>query len=119
VKVILPWPDKGLSPNARLHWAAKAKLKAKARQDATYLAYDAMPQGLRTVRAMYAGTVRIAVDVAFFPPDARHRDDDNMIGMFKAARDGIADALAVDDRRFMPVYRFCDPCAPGRIEVTL
>ena len=46
----------------------------------------------------------IPVRITFYPPDARRRDDDNMIGSFRAARDGIADALGVDDRRFRPHY---------------
>jgi crossover junction endodeoxyribonuclease RusA len=41
---------------------------------------------------------RIAID--FFPPDALHRDDDNMIGAFKHGRDGIAAALGHDDRHW-------------------
>lgn len=61
----------------------------------------------------------IAVAIRFYPPDRRHRDDDNMIGAFKAARDGIADALGVNDRRFRPVYYFETPEKPGRVEVEL
>ena len=33
MKITLPWPDKRLSPNARLHWRPKAALTAKARAD--------------------------------------------------------------------------------------
>jgi crossover junction endodeoxyribonuclease RusA len=59
----------------------------------------------------------IALLVTFYPPDARRRDDDNMIGAFKAHRDGIADAMGVDDHRFKAQYKFADPCKPGRVEV--
>lgn len=117
MKVVLPWPDRRLSPNARVHWAVKHGVKAKARRDACYLAYDAMPAGLREVRSGFAGEGPIVFQVTFYPPDARQRDDDNMIGSFKAARDGIADALGVNDRRFRPEYRIENPCKPGRVEV--
>ena len=117
--VVLPWPDHRLSPNARLHHMAKARVKAKARKDAAYITYDAMPMGAREVRSHFSGDGPIAYQVTFYPPDKRHRDDDNMIAMIKAARDGIADALGVNDRRFRPEYRFEEPCKPGRVEVRL
>jgi hypothetical protein len=56
--------------------------------------------------------------ITFYPPDHRHRDDDNMVGSFKSYRDGIADALGVNDRRFRPRYVFADPEKPGRVEVS-
>lgn len=119
MRVVLPWPDRRLSPNARIHWRAKAPVTAKARKDAAYLTYDAMPGGAREVRQHFAGEGPIAYRVTFYPPDKRHRDDDSMIAMLKAARDGIADALGVNDRRFKPEYVFEEPCKPGRVEVQL
>lgn len=119
MRVILPWPDKRLSPNARLHFRAVAAVKAKAREDAAWLTYEAMPCGAKEVRQHFAGTGPISYQVTFYPPDKRHRDDDNMIASFKAARDGIADALGVSDRRFKPHYFFEEPCKPGRVEVRL
>lgn len=119
MKIVLPWPDRRLSPNARLHFRVTAGIKAKARKDAAYITYDAMPHGLREVRQHFAGEGPINYEVTFFPPDNRYRDDDNMIAMFKSARDGIADALGVNDRRFKPVYYFEEPCKPGRVEVRL
>jgi crossover junction endodeoxyribonuclease RusA len=38
--------------------------------------------------------------ITFFPPDRRRRDDDNIIGSLKNGRDGVADALGIDDSRF-------------------
>lgn len=119
MKIALPWPDRRLSPNSRAHWAVKANAKAKARRDAAYATYGAIGGGLKELRAGLAGDAPIAFRVTFYPPDNRHRDDDNMIGSFKAARDGIADALAVNDRRFRPEYRFEAAEKPGRIEVEL
>lgn len=114
--IVLPWPDKRLSPNARLHWAAKNATRAKARQDGTNATYAAAG-GLRELRARFAGDGLIPITITFYPPDRRHRDDDNMVGSFKSYRDGIADALGVNDRRFRPVYVFAEPAKPGRVEV--
>lgn len=115
--IVLPWPDKGLSPNSRLHWAAKGTLRKKARQWANNAALAAIPFGMREVRAKFSGDGPIPVTVTFYPPDRRQRDDDNMVGSFKSYRDGIADALGVNDRRFRPIYVFADPEKPGRVTV--
>lgn len=116
--IVLPWPDKRLSPNARLHWAARSAVRKKAREDGCYAVYASLGSGLRETRARFAGDGPIALTVTFYPPDRRHRDDDNMVGSFKSWRDGIADALGVNDRRFRPVYVFADPEKPGRVEVS-
>lgn len=117
--IVLPWPDKRLSPNARIHWRAKTKPKAQARADGAYATFAALNGGLREARAALHGDGPIALTVTFYPPDRRHRDDDNMIGAFKHLRDGIADALAVNDRRFRPHYVFAEPEKPGRVEVVI
>lgn len=117
--IVLPWPDKRLSPNARLHWRPKAVVTAKARADAHLLALEAAGYSLGTIRTLLAGDAPIPVHVTFYPPDRRHRDDDGMVASFKAARDGIADALHVNDRRFRPEYHFAEPEKPGRVEVTV
>lgn len=115
--VTLPWPDKGLSPNARLHWRPLADLKALARADAAKEVLAQMP--LEARQAVASGDGRIALTIRFYPPDKRLRDDDNAVSAFKSARDGIADALKVNDRRFQPHYHFEDPAKPGRVEVEL
>lgn len=79
---------------------------------------DALVKACLSVAA-FAGTAPIDMTVTFYPPDRRHRDDDGMIGAFKHMRDGIADALRVNDRRFRPTYAFGEPEKPGRVEVTL
>jgi crossover junction endodeoxyribonuclease RusA len=119
MKIVLPWPDRRLSPNARVHWRVKHAVKAPAREAGKYATYEAVAGGMREARAALAGETPIPVTITFYPPDRRQRDDDNMIGAFKSARDGIAEALAVNDRRFRPNYVFADPEAPGRIEVVL
>lgn len=116
--IVLPWPDKKLSPNyrSRSHWPVTAAKKA-ARDAAHILTTISIP--LSDKKAIAAGEGSIPMTVTFYPPDKRHRDDDNMVGSFKSLRDGIADALGVNDRRFRPHYIFAEPEKPGRIEVVL
>ena len=92
-EVTLPWPPKQLNPNFRGHWAAKSK-QAKAYRVACFTL--ALEAGLRGVD--WEGDIHLWID--FYPPDRRHRDDDNMISAFKSGRDGLADALGVNDKRF-------------------
>lgn len=112
ISVSLPWPSKDLSPNARLHWARKAKAVKQARAGAHYLVLEAR------------GTAQRAGDAAklsmtFCPPDKRRRDRDNLIASMKAATDGIADALRIDDSRFEVSYRIGDPVKGGAVLVTI
>ena len=94
--ICLPWPPKELSPNARIHWAKKAKITKAYRAAAHVLTKQA---GL-----VAPETGRILLVLEFVPPDRRHRDEDNILASFKAARDGIADALGINDRRFVTQF---------------
>lgn len=90
--VHLPWPDKTLSPNARPHWAALAKAKKKAKNDAYYLS---LQSGLGKIDAE-----RVAVTLTFYPPSRRAYDADNLSAQHKAALDGLSMAIGVDDSKF-------------------
>lgn len=89
IQIDLPWPSKDLSPNARCHWAVKARAVKKARHEAMWLA-----------QAFEAPDGDLNVSLTFAPPDRRRYDDDNLIARMKAGMDGIADALGVDDSKF-------------------
>ena len=65
-------------------------------------------------RAPEAGDIRI--HIAFTPPDNRG-DRVNFAGRMKAYVDGIAEALGVNDKRFLPSYQFFAPQKPGRVVV--
>lgn len=96
LELVLPWPAKELSPNSRAHWRARAKATEKARLDAYCVATVAMyEQDFR----IPDGRLHLWID--FYPPTRRMPDDDNMLARMKPARDGIADALGIDDRRFV------------------
>lgn len=90
--LILPWPPKELSPNARVHWAKRASAAKKYRKTCWALAIEA------DVGIDWPGEVHLWL--TFCPHDHRHRDDDNLIAAFKSGRDGLADALGIDDKRF-------------------
>jgi crossover junction endodeoxyribonuclease RusA len=92
-EIIFPWPPKELSPNARLHWSKKSKAAALYRNTCHLLTLEA---GLREID--WGGDIHVWID--FYPPDRRQRDDDNMIAAFKSGRDGMAEALGVNDKRF-------------------
>lgn len=90
--LFLPWPDRSLSPNARLHWSKVARAKKSARRAAYYTVLEA---GIGKIDAD-----RIRVRYLFFPPSNRRYDLDNLIASMKAAGDGIADAIGIDDSRW-------------------
>lgn len=105
-QVLLPWPPCVLSPNARVHWAVKSKA-AKAYRNACRLI--ALAAGLRSVE--WEGTIHLWI--TFLAPDRRARDDDNLIANFKNGRDGLADALGVDDKRFITHPLLSDEVVKG------
>jgi crossover junction endodeoxyribonuclease RusA len=106
-ELVLPWPDRRLHPNARVHWKAKSPVTKAARSTAHLLALEA---GWHRVE-LPAGKLHVWID--FYPPDRRRRDDDGLLASMKAARDGIADALKVDDNRFVSHPQLMDEVRPG------
>lgn len=93
-ELCLPWPDKALSPNARVHWSDRSTSARIARECAFYAAREA--------KLIAPSTERIHIMLDFYPPIRRWPDHDNMLSRCKPYLDGIADAIAVNDRRFVP-----------------
>jgi crossover junction endodeoxyribonuclease RusA len=109
--VILGWPSRALSPNARTHWATLARAKKAARREGFVAAMQA---------GEIAGASSVRIQVTFIPPDARRRDCDNLVSSLKGQIDGISDAIGIDDSRWIwaaPVI--AAPEKPGRVVVTL
>src|SRR5690242_15246085 len=97
--VTLPLPDPLLTLNVRMHWAAKAREVARQRYDARIGTYAQLPEYLP---AWVTVGGRIRLDVEVRPrPRMKRLDDDNCWAALKSYRDGIADALLVDDRVFV------------------
>lgn len=111
----LPWPAKEVWPNYRQshHWRSYEGPVKVQRAEARAIARRCQPE--QADYELLTGLGRIPIEVEFYPPDRRHRDDDGMVGAFKSARDGIADALNVNDRRFQAMYRVMEPEKPGRV----
>lgn len=112
---MLPWPHKDLSPNARLHWARSAKIKAEYRKACGWALIE-------HVKAF--GThpkESITVSLEFHAPDKRRRDQDNLLASMKSGLDGVADALKVDDSVWTlilpPIVQ--DPKKLGFVKLTI
>jgi len=95
--VTIPWPNRSLSPNARVHHMKLARAKKEAR-DASYLMAYAAIRNMANAPAL--GTDRLDVVIVARPAVRRSRDEDNLLASLKASLDGIAMALCVDDSRF-------------------
>jgi crossover junction endodeoxyribonuclease RusA len=119
ITIVLPWPDKRLTPNAkrRKHWTVYNGA-VKADRASGHL-YTTLAVPLASKRALAAVAGKIALTVTFYPPDNRRRDDDGMVSAFKHMRDGIADALGVDDHKFRASYVVAEAAKPGRVEVMI
>lgn len=91
-ELTFPWPQRVLSPNSRCHWAKKAKAAKAYRRICWALAF------VGKLKVDWEGDIHL--HMGFSPPNNRRRDDDNMLASCKSLRDGLADALGVDDSSF-------------------
>lgn len=106
--VLLPFPPASLSGHNTGHWRGKSATVKQFRA----LAADKASKA--DIRAPETGDITIRV--SFYPPDKRG-DRVNFPNRCKPIFDGIADALEVNDNRFVPEYRFYAPEKPGRVEI--
>lgn len=106
--IALPWPPKELNPNARTHWAAKARITKSTRTAAAWLTKASGEK---------AGEGRIDLHVTFCPPDKRKRDMDNMLSSAKSLLDGVADGLGCNDNQFRMTLEVGPVIAGGLVEV--
>ena len=114
ITITLPWPHKGLSPNARKHWRAKASLVKEARLEGALIVKNKS----LSAGADYQG--KLQATLLFSPPDNAYRDLDNMVASMKAYIDGVCDALAINDRQITKqVAEKSKKCAGGKVVLTL
>jgi crossover junction endodeoxyribonuclease RusA len=114
--VLLPWPPKELSPNARVNWR---KLRGPQSPGERYkqTAWALCKEARLTVAP---GDGWISLFITFSPPDRRRRDIDNMLASLKSGLDGIALALGVDDQRFGTITMTRgEPVKHGKIVVAI
>lgn len=107
----LPFPPAALSGHGDGNWRKTAPVIAKHREWAR-LATLAADLGT------FPGTGDIRISVMFYPPDKRG-DRVNYPNRCKAYWDGIADALGVNDRRFLPAFYFAEPVKNPRVVFTI
>jgi hypothetical protein len=108
--IVLPWPPASLSGHVKGHWSGKSGEAAKHR--------------LWAKQATLAAKIKVSKDgdlvlrIRFTPPDNRG-DRMNFYNRVKSQIDGIADALGINDKRFVPSggLEFAEPCKPGKVEI--
>lgn len=91
VTITLPLPPKALSPNARVHWAAKHRATRAARGRAKIEALRAI--GHAASPCWPTASARVTV----YAKTRQRRDRDNLLASCKAYFDGIADAGVLAD----------------------
>lgn len=99
--IVLVWPPMELSGHANGNRWRKSKLTKQFRQWAFAAALSAKVQGV-------PDKGDLGLDVTFYPPNDRS-DRLNYPNRMKAAFDGIAQALRVNDKRFLPTYHYAPP----------
>lgn len=110
--ITLPFPPSILSGHNNGNWRGKSGTVRKYREWA-----KAATQEVFGIAGWDGdGKGDIPITVRFIPPD-RRGDRMNYPNRMKPAIDGIADALKVNDKRFDPIFIYCEPEKPGRVEV--
>lgn len=111
MRILLPWPTSDLSPNARGHWAIKARAKKAYRATC---AAQARSQGLTRLNAE-----RLHLKITFVPPNRRARDLDNLLASCKAGLDGLCDVVGVDDSKWSMEISKADDRIGGFVEIVV
>ena len=116
MKITLPLPPACLSPNARVHWAAKAKA-AKTMRELACLNAKAWCNENENTYPWREATMQLT----FYFKTAARRDPDNCLSSCKSVIDGIVDAgVLLDDDMIthLPVVRMKDKDNP-RLEMEI
>ena len=110
VLIELPFPPATLSGHAKGKWWNTSSIVAKHRK------WAAMATLAADATAPETGDIPISF--TFYPPDNRG-DRCNFPVRLKPLIDGIADALKVNDKRFLPSYHFGLPEKVGKVVVVI
>lgn len=114
MRVVLPFPPSDLSGHNNGSWYDKKRIIATYRAEAFHLT----KQEKRNSGFIVPAEGDILIAFYFYPPDDRS-DRVNFANRLKPQIDGIAEALGVNDKRFLPSYHFMGIDKPGRVEVLL
>jgi hypothetical protein len=110
----LPWPPASLSGHVKGHWRSTSGIVASHRE----WAKEATLAVRSTLVIPADARADIRVSATFYPPD-RRGDRINFPNRLKPYWDGIADALNVNDKRFLPAFHFAEPVANGRVVIVI
>jgi hypothetical protein len=105
----LPFPPASLSGHNTGHWRSKSGVVAKHREWAKKATL-----AVRNQINISLDNSDIRIAVAFYPPD-RRGDRVNYPNRLKPYWDGIADALGVNDRRFLPSFHYALSVKDARV----
>jgi crossover junction endodeoxyribonuclease RusA len=94
IEILLPWPDKALSPNSRSLWG-KIRAVTVARELARMETINAI--SLAPGSWKWFVDCQLSATLIFNPPSKRRQDLDGMISRTKPYLDGIFQALCIDD----------------------
>lgn len=106
----LPFPSSALAGHSDKHFWRMRPIIAKHREWAKNATLAVMPEIPAT------GDIRVVT--TFYPPN-RRGDRINFPNRMKPYFDGIADALEVNDSRFLPAYHFAEPVKNGRVVIVI
>lgn len=113
LRIVLPLPNRVLSPNARPHHMAKARAVKAYRWAARITAmseWDSTRDPL----------VEAEIVCVFHFKDKRRRDRDNLLASMKSAFDGIADAgIVSDDSSFSYRVEIGEPSPEPSVEIII
>jgi len=115
ITITLPLPVRKLSPNARVHWAEKAKLVRASRKVAHLAALEAL--NLRKP----PGWLKAKMEIRAFFKTRNFPDPDNLTASMKSSIDGIADSgIIANDKSLWPERPVFEKDAENpRIEITI
>lgn len=118
-EIVLPFPDKVLSPNVGMGRLEKSRHYKVAKDTAYLYTKRALGNGYRL--SLPKGQERtVGVTLIITPPSRRRMDEDNMLARCKAYIDGVATALGVDDCRFHYREQVWKPAQkPGSVGFTI
>ena len=120
IELSFPWPPKELSPNARVHWATKAKAAKKYKSDCYWLCrFKQLDHGAYICRPRPNLKKMPRLTVSFHPPSKRRADIDNMFSSYKYGLDAIAEFLGIDDSQFTYTLSKADPVKHGSVRVVI